>query len=111
MPANQSDSSFGSQKTTAQAQRRKVLDTRAKLNDWVPMAFRGCRHSSLTAFCYNQDTMRLLKRKTYTEETYSSVYLKSAHWKRYRAEKYKKYPLCWLSWLPRSSHMQIGTLM
>ena len=44
--ANESDRSFGSGTTTAQARRRKVLDTRAELNERMPMAFRGCRHPS-----------------------------------------------------------------
>jgi hypothetical protein len=46
MSANQSDRSFGSGTTTAQARRRKALDMRAKLNERVPRAFRGCRYSS-----------------------------------------------------------------
>lgn len=35
-------------------------------------------------------------RRFYTKTEYSQVYLKSAHWKRYRQRKYAKYPFCQL---------------
>ncbi len=43
--ANESDRSFGGG-TAAQVRRRKVPDTRAELDERMPMAFQGCWHPS-----------------------------------------------------------------